>query len=269
LDKTIYEYSDYRAYLIDALGGARKRTGQRSQLAQHLGCQTSFISRVLSGDAQLSLEQAFLANSFFDHNDQESDFFLLLLQRDRAGSSQLKLYFQTKIENILNARQKLANRMQGAQELSDATRNKYYSAWHFLAIHMAVANPELQTVDRLSQHFHQLPNSIIRDTVDFLVANDLVRWEGGQLQIGPSHVHLRDDAEQIVQHHTNWRLEALRSLNRRNPSDLHYSVVYNLSREALANLREASLNLIQKNLKIVAPSPEETLATFTLDLFEI
>lgn len=85
----VYEFKDYRKFLIQALGGESKRTGQRGALAEHLGCQSAYLSQVLKGVANFNLEQAFKVNQFFGHDPQASEYFLNLVQLERAGTRQL------------------------------------------------------------------------------------------------------------------------------------------------------------------------------------
>ena len=51
----LLDYSDYKAYLRAATDASR---GLRTALARSLGCQTAYVSQILNGGAQLSLEQA-------------------------------------------------------------------------------------------------------------------------------------------------------------------------------------------------------------------
>jgi hypothetical protein len=51
--------------------------------------------------------------------------------------------------------------------------------------------------------------------------------------------------------------------------DIHYSVVYSLSKEDAENLKQKITNLIRANLDIVKASPEEVLYCNTIDFFEV
>ncbi|MFH7483927.1 hypothetical protein, partial [Salmonella sp. 2019-SM259] len=78
--KSVFEFVDYKSYLTQRFGGARRRTGARSQAAKAIGCHSTFLSHVLQGKADLSLEQAEKLNDFLGHSEQEAHFFFLLLQ---------------------------------------------------------------------------------------------------------------------------------------------------------------------------------------------
>lgn len=264
----IFDYTDYRKFLIDALGGENKRTGQRGALSRHLGCQTAFLSQVLHGSANFTLEQAFKVNQFFNHEPQAAEFFLLLVQKERAGTHELKAYFQNKLKEILDKRSEINSRISKNRTVSEVDLAHYYSQWYVGAIHVALSIPELQTAAELCRHF-QLDESAVRETLDFLVSTGLAKFERQRFSIGPSHIHLPKDSKFIRHLHSNWRFQAIQSLEKRRDEDLHYSVAYTLSREDVRKIRDQILQLIEQNMNVVKPSKEEVLYCNTIDFFEL
>jgi uncharacterized protein (TIGR02147 family) len=264
----IYDYQDYREFLIDALGGKNKRTGQRGALSRHLACQTAYLSQVLSGVANLNLEQGYRVNQFFGHDPQAADYFLLLLQKERAGTHELKGYFQNKLNEILAKRSQLETRIFKNKTVSEPDQAYYYSRWYIAAIHVALSMPNLQTVPELNRYFH-LDESLIREVLDFLLVTGLAKFEKQKYTIGPSHVHIPKDSKFAKQLHTNWRLESIKSLDRKRDADLHYSTVYTISKQDVTKLRLQMIKLIEQNMEIVRPSNEEVLYAYTTDFFEL
>lgn len=264
----IFDYQDYRQFLVEALGGENKRTGQRGALAKHLGCQTAYLSQVLSGGSNISLEQAYRVNQFFNHDQQASEYFLWLVQKERAGSHELKQFFQKKMDEILSRRNEIMSRVARTKEVSEQDQAHYYSQWYIAAIHIAISIPTLQTVQALGQHLH-LEESLVRETLEFLLQTGLAVFEKDRYKIGPSHIHLEKDSNFIKNLHSNWRLQAMQSLTRRREQDLHYSVAYSLSRADAIKIRELILKMIEENMKVVRPSPEEVLYCNTIDFFEV
>jgi uncharacterized protein (TIGR02147 family) len=265
---SIYDYQDYRRFLVDALGGKNKRTGQRGALARHLGCQTAYLSQVLSGVANLSLEQAYKVNQFLGHDPQASDYFLLLVQKERAGTHELKAYFHTKIGEILQRRSEIRSRVAKNRTVSERDQAYYYSQWYVGAMHVALSVPHLQSIAELSRHF-QLEESVVREVLDFLLNTGLAAYEKQRYTIGPSHIHLAKDSVFIKQLHSNWRLKAVQSLGRKTEDNLHYSVAYTLSRADALKVRQQILDVIEQNMEIVKPSKEEVVYCNTIDFFEL
>lgn len=63
---TVFDFDDYKDYLKAAMPSTGKSRGQRSKLAETLGCQLSFLSLVLNkSDTHLSLEHGKSVCDFF------------------------------------------------------------------------------------------------------------------------------------------------------------------------------------------------------------
>lgn len=266
--KSVFEYKGYKQYLWMALGAGKKRSGLRARLAVHIGCQTAHVSQVLNGDHDFSLEQSFGINTFFGHDREESHYFLLLVQKSRAGTTELKGYYQQQIDEILRHRSLIKNRVAANREVPLEHQTRYYSSWHYSAIHIALSIPALQSKEGLAQYFH-LPLQVIADTLEFLLATGLGEFKNGRYVIGPSHIHLGNEADNINKHHINWRIQAIDSLHRQNPRDLRYSVVFSLAKDDADRLKERIIDVIKSNLRDVGPSKEEVLFATCMDFFEV
>jgi len=267
-DKTVFEFSNYKDYLNRRLNENGARSGRRAQFAKALQCQSSFVSQVLHADLHLSLEQACRANDFLEHDAPHAHFFILLLQKERAGTAELRRYFLSQIEEILNNRKKIKSRVVITDELSDEQRARYYSHWDYSALHMALAVPTLRTPQALSRAF-QMPLSRVETVLQFLVQAGMAQVVRGEWRIGAVQLHLGADSSFVNQHHSNWRLEALKRMDSTHAQHLHYSVVYTLSRDDYQRLRENLLKVIQANLEVIKPSPEEIVVCQTLDLLPL
>ena len=78
---SIYEYSDYKSFVIDLIDKSEgKVRGRRRAIAKHIGCHVSHITLVLKGNGHFSLEQAESIARFFGLNEQETDFLFLLIK---------------------------------------------------------------------------------------------------------------------------------------------------------------------------------------------
>lgn len=94
--KTIFEHSSYRDYLKIRLGDGQ-RLGLKKQAAQSLGVHTTLISQILSGKCEISLEQGEDMNRYLGHSEDEADYFLGLILKERAGSISLRRRFERQI----------------------------------------------------------------------------------------------------------------------------------------------------------------------------
>lgn len=265
----IYDYVDYIKFLSQALGETGKRTGLKSKLAEHVGCQTAFVSQVLSGTNHFSLEHAERITQFFKMDEEASHYFMLLVQCERAGSHTLKGYFQKQINQLRIKREKIAGRVPSDNFIISAeAQNQYYSSWIFGAVHVALSIPRLQTPKALSEHFN-LSLVKIEEVLRFLEEAGLAVRSNSKWLIGPYHTHLAKSSAHLIRHHANWRIKSLTSLDEPRDDDLHYSLVCSLSKIDLAELRKQTLSFIESTVSTIKNSPEEELAVFNVDFIKL
>jgi len=273
MNAEVFEYENYKVYLNDRLdnpgrGGGR---GCRTKLSKAIGCQTAYTAQVLRGAAHFSLEQGEGINEFLGHTDEEGHFFLLLIQRERAGTKKLQNRFEQQMKGIREKRLLLSNRLKVSHSLEIKDQVTYYSAWYFAAIHALVSIPKFRNITEIAKHLN-LDVKKVREVADFLVAAGLLVYEspkGSTLIVGRRSIHLGADSPLIAKHHTNWRLQALRALERSEPENLHYSSAISVSEADAARIREILVKTIEMIKPIIRESKEETVQCLSFDLFKV
>jgi uncharacterized protein (TIGR02147 family) len=268
-DKAIYDFNHYKAYFEHKVGTRSQRRGVKSEIASSLRCQPTYISQVLHGKAHLSLEQADILNVFFGHSKEEAAFFLLLVQKDRAGTISLRRHFEDQLESMLQKRMVLTERLGKKDGLTKEDQSRYYSSWHFAAIHIALTIPDLQNSKSLSEYF-RLPLKKVNSVLEFLVKTGLAKPIGGSnFQAGSSVIRLGNESPNILRHHSNWRQLVMESLDREEIGDLHYSSVVSLSKKDALKIKDRILDWLQKDLEIIKESKEEELYSYCIDFFHM
>lgn len=124
-----FGYPGYREYLQARLPVTGSERGIRSRLARHLRVQPAFLSRVLSGLADISLEHAVEVGEFLGHAEAEQEYFLLLVQHSRAGSEALRQALERQMARARRQRRLLASRVRTTRELTHEEQMTYYSHW--------------------------------------------------------------------------------------------------------------------------------------------
>lgn len=262
----LFEFKDYKAYITNRLELPDMPKGSRSRLAECIHCHSAYISQVLNGGAHFSLEQADLINPFLNHTKEESHFFLLLVQYGRAGTASLKNLFQEEIEQAKDAQFNLKNRLVFKKTLSTEDQATFYSSWQYGAIHVLVSVPGCHTERGISQYLG-LPLKRVSEIVHFLVQVGLLERTSDRLKIGTSHIHLGKDSPMISRHHTNWRMQAIQSLERGNDPDLHYSSVITASKDDSLKIKEIMVKAIEQIRSIVKDSKDEESYSYAMDFF--
>lgn len=268
MDKSVFEYSSYKSYLGAKAGATGTRRGVKMAMAKAINCQPTYVSQVLHGKAHLSLEQAEILNGFFSHSRDEAFFFLLLVQKDRAGTRTLRDFFQEQIEDVLKKRLILTKRLGAKESLSEIHQSTYYSSWIYAALHIALTIPELRTRDALSDYFH-LPVRKITESLDFLISTGLIKATKEGYEVTNSQIRLGNDSINILKHHTNWRLQATEALDREQLTDMHYSGVVSLSRADVVKVKNIFLDAVKESQALIKDSKEEELCAVAIDFFSL
>lgn len=264
----IFDFQSQFLYLKERLSAENSSRGMKTQLAEALLIQPAFLSQVLSGKYSLSLEQADLANKFFDHATDESNFFLLLVSRDRASTSSLKKHFDHQLNLILKKRQRLIERLGRKAEMSAEVEGIYYSSWMYGAIHIACTIPEMGSRKLISEKLN-LSIEVVGNVLDFLTENNFLQKSAEKYKPTDSWARLDKKSPHIIRHHANWRQKAIQNLENQTDDDLHYSGVFSMDQKTARKIQNAVLDFVKLQLKDIEAAKEEDLFVFGIDFFNL
>jgi len=269
MKNNLFEFQDYKEYLLKVLermpGNGH---GVRSQMATAMNSQVAFVSQVLNKDAHFNLDQAEDLNKFFGHTNDEADYFLLLVQFARAGTSALKTRLSRQIEEFRKKRLLLKERVDIRHTISREDQMAYYSTWIHAAIHVMVTIPEFQTKQAIAQYFH-LSLERVNESLEFLISIGLIENANGLFKPRVDRTFLPSDSVMIMKHHTNWRIKAIESFERPPAQDLHFSAVFSLSKADVYQVKEALIAATNRTRELIRKSKEEELHCLSLDFFKI
>jgi uncharacterized protein (TIGR02147 family) len=266
MKKELLEFEDYKPYLAGILESSGARSGLRSQIAEAIGCHTAYVTKVTKYDTDLSLEQAARLNRFLGHTKEESKYFLLLVQKARAGTQELREHFKELMDEMRSKRLVIQNRLKATESLSEASQAIYYSSWIYSAVHVALSIPKMDNREALSEYLG-LSLAQVSEALSFLQSAGLVVVREGRYTKGKVNLHLPTNSPHILRHHSNWRTRAILSLDRDAPEDLHYSAVVTLSRDDTAKVREILIRAIKDSVETIRSSREEEMYCLSADFF--
>lgn len=268
VERSVFDFEDYKLFLRSRFPSVGQGRGMRTQLAESLGCQLAFISKVLNSEAHFSLEHAMRISEFLSLPSEDANYFLLLVSLGRSGSKALEQHYRRQVRLLLEKRAEIAQRVKAKQSLALEDQVIYYSSWVYGAIHVLVSIPEYQTKSALAKRLN-VPLKQLTEQLDFLVSKGILAERNGCYSVGNARLHLDRQSPLIGEHHTQWRIRAIHSLNRKAETELHYSAALSLSREDVREIREVLLKTIERSEKIMRPSKEETAFGLLVDFFEI
>lgn len=270
MKKYIFDFTNYKPYLLNFIEAQPKKGyGFRTKLADLIDCKPAFLSQIFNGAANFNFEQAEAIAAYLKLNDDEIEYFFLLLQYARAGSKGLELRLKKQIDKKLKQRLVLKNRVDIKQELSVTDQQTYYSSWIYAAIHILVTIKSYRTKDKIAEQLC-LPLPKVTFALEFLASIGLVKFEAGKFIPGPTRIFLGNDSKMILQHHTNWRIKAVDSLNKDLESNMHLSTVVSIAAKDVLTIKEILSKSIDSARALIRESaPEDELYCFNLDFFKI
>lgn len=266
---SLFNYDGYRPYIHARFKEMPKAGhGQSLKLAGHLGVHTTLVSQVLKGIKSFTLEQASLTTEFLELTENETEYFLLLVQLDRAGNESLRKNLRKRLTQLKRESEKLDDRVMSDKKLSEELKAVYYSDWVYSAVRQLIAIKGFENTDAIAAYLG-FPAKRVKNIVEFLLKTGLCVEEKGKLKIGVKSTHLEQASPWSRVHHVNWRQRAVETLHREEASRLHYTCPMTLSAEDAAKLREMILKFLEGVDKIIEPSVSEELHCLNIDWFKI
>lgn len=272
LSMEIFDFENYREYLLWRVGGEGSRTGIRQQIAKALRIHSTFVSHVLSGKADFSAEQIEDINEFFGHTVLEADYLHLLVSHARAGSQKLKLRFEKQIKALLVSQKAIGKQLQ-ADQVSEEQARKYYSKILYSLVHMGAPlskySPDLQQLAIATQ---STPTEV-REAIEFLLASGLLnKQQKGHLtefRLGQQHVHISRDSAWFKDNHSNYRMFAIQQFTRSLDTDLHFSSAFSATQEDFEKIKDLQKKVLKKQVEVIKAAKEEELFIFNFDLMQL
>lgn len=266
--KSVFVAKDYRKYL-KSFAESQSERGVLTRISKAIGCQNSYLTRVLNEEVHLTPDQAYQLTVFFKFTNSETQYFLKLVDFERAGTSALRDRLKGELEMLRNEQENLSKRF-ASSELHDSEKiMTYYSAWYWSAIHILTDIPEYQNPTSIATRLG-LEEKFVRECLATLEKFDLVKRVNDQKwQISSTPMHLPKASPMISKLHYNWRMQALSDCEDPTSSGIHFSIVQTVSHSDIPLIKQLILDSIDKYRAIAAPSKAEELICFNCDFFKV
>lgn len=261
-----FDFEEYRDFINQRLE-AESKSGARSRLAEAAHCSASWITRVLSGNVHLTPDQALGIGHYFHLNDKEMDYFLLLVEYERAASAALKNRIRAKLEELRKESRSFASTVKVDSAVSESDRMIYYSSWIYAAFHVACMVKPM-TANEITELFDVRIESVVK-SLSALQKMSLLVNKNGRWQATSKFVHLSADHAMASVSHMAWRTFTTHRLQQNPDEGLHYSAIHCLSKKDLEKIRKKLKDMVLECRRTIEDSSSEALAVFCLDWYSI
>ena len=265
--KPVFAFSSYKQVMANYLSGEANR-GQMTKAAEALNCQRSYLSRVVSEELQLTPDHAFNLARFWRLKDDERDYFLALVDFERAGDPDFKTFVKLKITTLKKKYESVQERTERTSLSVDAHQATYFSSWIWSAIHFLTSIPQYQTPEKLAERVGIRVDSLL-PYLTMLESQGFVERRRDKWIYLAGEFHAPKDSPLVSFLHQNWRTRAVLNSQNAKADGVHFTQVQTLSLDDYQKIKDLLMNFISESSRIAGPSrPEECIAV-TCDLFRI
>ena len=262
----IFEYKDYKELVNDLLKSRPNQgRGQYKKLSEHLGVSSVLISQIFKGSKDISIEQGFKLCDYFSFIELEKKFFMTLISFNRAGTFELRNFYEKELRLLKSKSKSIINRVKHKNVLSEEDKGTFYSDWKYSALRLACDLDSVENIQNLSELL-KIDIDNVKKTLEFLITKGLVVSNNGSLEIGPSSTHLSKKSPMVKNHHRNWRLKALESLDNLDEGEIMYTAPMTTSKDVYENLNKKILKLIDEFVVEASNAKGEDLFYLNIDL---
>lgn len=268
---SIFSYLDYREALLALIS---KKKEQRKgftlrSLAEKCRIQSTYLSNVLHGRADLSSDQIYALAQELGLSETENDYLNLLLSWDRSGVALRKKRLKQKIDDLrareFNTKKALSKVRLLSEE--ECIREYYLDPFHML-VHVFL------TIERYNRRTSHIADALgvdsdrIKHSIDTLVRLGYIEKSESGYDLLKQRIHLPESSPVCRPHQELMRIRSLSRLQSVQESARYgVSVTFSSDAQVLTRLKEVFLEFLAKAEKIVDEGPAERAYQMNFDLF--
>ncbi len=263
----LFKFNDYKDYLKQLVKINEDIRGYQARLAREASCQPSYLSQVLTANADLTTDHALNLSTFLGFDDLEKEYLLTLIMLAKAASVKNKRYFEKKLSQLRKQHSSLTKRINSDEEYAKDVELIYHSSWVYAAVHVATSI-QGQTAIAIAEKLRLTVGEVL-SVLKILAGYGLVKSDGDKWIYVTGSTHLPDESYMTMVNHSNWRLKSVSNIPQRNENDLRYTSVFTMSQEDADKLKEEMLKVIKQWRGKIAPSQPEVTMAILCDFFEV
>ncbi|MBN8555039.1 MAG: TIGR02147 family protein [Deltaproteobacteria bacterium] len=266
----IFEFDSYKEFLKKVIADNKDKRAFQKQLALAASCQPSYLSQALNSKVNITSDHAYGLAKFLKFTEDEMNFFLLLVNLERASQLAFKKFILEKMERERKKYFRLTNKIKEDTH-PDALKefaNIYYSSWHYLAVHILCTFPLIKDERDIAEKLN-LKRETVMHALTQMKSQGLVEFKSGKWSATRKNIHISDNHPMISRHHFNWRFRAANQTYPVTEDEIQYTGVYSLSKKDLKKIKTMLNEAITSARKTALESSEEELINFNIDLIRV
>jgi uncharacterized protein (TIGR02147 family) len=263
---SLFSMTDFREYI--RMWAQANGRGAYRRIATALGMHTTLVSQIINDRKCFTEEQAAALCSHMGLNQLETDYFLKLIQIERAGNPQLRAIHSRQLQQLRKQANEIKGRVPESQELTEQDRVIFYSSWQYSLVRLLTSIDRYQKANDIAQHLG-ISVSRLQEILDFLSTRGLCRIAGSKYIRTEKNTHIESGSALAIRHHQNWRAKSFALLEQMDSEDLAFTAPISISKKDIQKVRSVLLETIANIAKIVEDSPPEEVVYFGIDWLKI
>ena len=268
---TVFKFDSYTEFLNGFLKSAPANgRGLRLRWANAMGIHSAYLTKVLKGDANISVDQAVKLSSELNFDFLEKEYFIALVNLGRAGCHESQSYFRFIVEKLQRESLELSNKFEGDLVKGNFDQSKYFASWYYSAIHLLCGVVELRGPQDVV-NFLNLPIEDSEEALQFLFESNLIEKVNGKFKATKNRIHLDKSSPNLAKKLQNFRLKAIEAfqVQSKMAKGIHYSSTIAVSKENAKKIRHVLTEAISSVHSLVECESAEEIQIMNLDFFSV
>lgn len=267
----IFEMRDHRE-ILKALINSRKSEGYSfSKLATTIGVQKTYVSRVINNEACWSSDQAFAICNEFNFNEDEVDYFCLLIEEERCGldirSKHIKKLLKTLRRKHLRTEMSIQAQV---VESKDQLSAEYFADPYHSLVHVYLTIPKYQKTLSILSTTVGISLDHLMKIIQRLEGLGVIKYDkkNDTVAVIQTSIHSPSGTPQIQAHQELFRAFALDRLHRCNEEQKNgFTVVFAGDKNLQESIWAEFLKFLEKTEKLAKSTSPENVYYLQFDLF--
>lgn len=264
----VFQCVDYTSYIKYLIKKNHEVRGYQSRMAEAIGTHGSYLSRVISGEVQLTMDQAASLSHFWGMDKNEADYWIALVNLARAGTPYLRGILESQLSEIRSKHEELSSRLKQSKHIQSNETGLYYSSWHYSAIHMLLLISRFQTVTAISNRLN-ISIAMTESGLAALQTLNLTKKNGDRWSVLEKDIHMSNKLLWAPIFHSNWRQRTALQVFNQDSSEVHFSSIHAMSLKDYMEVKEVLLQALDNVRKIANKSKDEDVFFIGVDAFKI
>ena len=266
ISDSLFGMTDFRDYV--RIWVKVNGRGEYSRIAKHLNIHTTLVSQIFGGKKCLTEEQAAKLCEYMSLNQLESDFFLKLVQLERAGNESLKKFYRRHLQQLKLQSLEIKSRVPESEILNESDMALFYSSWQYSLVRLLTALPNFKKREQIAAKL-ELPLSRVQEILDFLVSRRLCKESNGNYFRTQKNTHVDASSYLSVRHHQNWRIKVANLHESITKEDLVFTAPISISKKDFEQIRKILLDTISEISNVVTESKDEEVVYLGIDWIKL